>query len=65
MHTTNPMSMDPEAWRKGYAAGMKRKGGNPYPAHDARGWAWQAGYIEGRGNQDRLPLMRNVPMSGL
>lgn len=31
------MSMDPEAWRAGYVAGMKQKGGNPYPAHDARG----------------------------
>jgi hypothetical protein len=39
----------PEApWNEGYQAGLVGLGVNPYPAFSRAGWAWSAGYIDGR-----------------
>jgi hypothetical protein len=54
------LQMDEQAWRLGYLAGMKQQGRNPYPDADPRGWAWASGFVEGKANPDRLPVMRSM-----
>jgi hypothetical protein len=42
------LSMPEAPWNEGYQAGFFGFGVNPYPAFSRDGWAWSAGYIDGR-----------------
>lgn len=44
----NVLRMPVEPWNQGYKAGLMGWGANPYPAFSLDGWAWSAGYVEGR-----------------
>jgi ribosome modulation factor len=42
------LTMPLEPWNQGYKAGFMGWAACPYPALSNDGWAWSAGYIEGR-----------------
>ena len=42
------LSMPIEPWNQGYRAGLMGWGQSPYQPFTRDGWAWSAGYVEGR-----------------
>jgi hypothetical protein len=48
MRVSDGWAMPSEPWRQGVESGLMGWGVNPYESFSRDGWAWSAGYVEGR-----------------